>query len=168
MRDRDRADVILAHQRHRLGLAPRAPSSAVEQHAHEAPVVISGRGRAAAPIGAAMVSPSCGFCSSMAPSMRAPARCCCATARPLCLRHVVGRVIHLERAKMLAGNNPRAFARHHLDKLCRDVGAGAVVPALARSNRSGPPNGQVSPARGEIAPDLAGERIGQSGRASAS
>jgi hypothetical protein len=87
-------------------------------------------------------------------------------ARPLCLRHVVGRVVHLERGKdVLAEIVLQLLARHHLDQPADDIGAGAVVPALAgiEQQRSAERIG-LAGARLEIAPGRAGERIGQSGR----
>ena len=99
--------------------------------------------------------------------MRSPARCCCGDeARPLCLRHVVGRVIHLERGKdVLAEIILELLAGHHLDQPADDIGAGAVVPALARIEQQRPAERiGFAGARLEIAPDRAGERIGQSGR----
>jgi hypothetical protein len=52
--------------------------------------------------------------------------------RPLYLRQIVGRVIHLERAKdVLAEMILELLARHHLDQPADDISAGAVVQALA-------------------------------------
>ena len=86
-------------------------------------------------------------------------------ARPLCLRHVVGGVVHLERGEdVLAEIILQLLTGHHLDQPADDIGAGAVVPALARieQQRSAERIGFAG-ARLEIAPGRAGERIGQSG-----
>jgi hypothetical protein len=57
------------------------------------------------------------------------------------------------------------LAGHHLDQLADDIGAGAVVPALARIEQQRPAERiGFAGARLEIAPDRAGERIGQAGR----
>ena len=134
--DRDRADVVLAHQRHRLGLEHTHPvkRAAVEQHAHEAPVVISGRCEAAAADRRRDGEPELRLLQfDGAVHARAAALLLRDEARPLCLRHVVGRVIHLERGKdVLAEIILELLAGHHLDQLADDIGAGAVVPALAR------------------------------------
>ena len=90
----------------------------------------------------------------------------CDHARSLGVRHVVGGVVHLQRHKnILAEIILELLARHRLDQLADHVGRGAVVPALAGVEQQRPAERECfAGARLEIAPDRAGEGIGQSGR----
>ena len=166
--DRNRADVVLAHQRHRLGFehARAIEFAAFQQHAHEAPVVAGGRGKAAA------ADRRCdGEAELRLLQFNGAVHTVAAPlllrneARPLYFGHVVGGVIHPERGKdVLPEIILELLSGHRLDQLAGDVGRGAVVPALARIEQQRPAERiGCAGARLEVPPYLAGERIGQSG-----
>ena len=86
-------------------------------------------------------------------------------ARRFRFRHVVGRVVHLERRKDVRAEIVlELLPGDDLDQPADDIGAGAVVPALAGIEQQRPAEREGFPgARLEIAPDRTGECVGQSG-----
>src|SRR6185437_12981542 len=87
-------------------------------------------------------------------------------ARSLVIQHAVGRVVHFERRKdVLAEIILEYLARYDLDQPADHIGARAVVPAFAGIEQQRPAEWEtIAGVRREIAPDRAGEGIGQSGR----
>jgi hypothetical protein len=139
----------------------------LKQHAHEAPVVVGGRGKAAAADRRRYSESRLRFLQfNGAVHVLARALLLRDEARLLCLRHVVGRVVHLERGKnVLAEIILEFLAGYHLNKPAGYVSAGAVVPALARIEQERSAERiSFTGARLEIAQGRAGERIAQSGR----
>ena len=134
--------MVLAHQRHGFGFehARAVELATVQEHAHETSVVARGRGQAAAADRRRDGQPRLRrLQDDVAVHAFAGTLLRGDQARALLLRHVVGGVGHLERPEdVLAEIVLELLAGNRLDQLSDDVGAGAVVPALAGIEQQGP------------------------------